>query len=81
MSNKKYCTLFLDEHLLNEILERLSVSDNNSKAFYIVLTILSVNVDSESIIKYIPNIAERLLKLMKINNSVNFFFCIKHIYF
>lgn len=56
--------------MLNDILKRLSVCDKNSKAFYIVLTILSDKVDCKTIIKYLPNIAERLLQLMRINNSV-----------
>lgn len=56
--------------MLNEILECLSACDKNSKAFYIVLTILSDKIDSGLIIKYLPNIGERLLHLMRINNSV-----------
>lgn len=53
------------------MLERLSVYDKNSKAFFIVLTILSDKVDSGSIIQYLPNIAENLLHLMSSNNSVS----------
>lgn len=66
--------LLLDERVISYSLNCLSVSDINSKAFFIVLTILSDKVDTGSIIKYLPNISENLLHFMKSNNSVSIIF-------
>lgn len=66
-----YVFFFLDEHTLNKILVSLSTCDQNSKAFLIVLTILSDKVDTELIMKYLPNISDNLFQLMISNNSVS----------
>ncbi|VVC29565.1 Armadillo-type fold,Domain of unknown function DUF2428, death-receptor-like,Armadillo-like helical [Cinara cedri] len=58
-----------DENVFIKVLERLSLSDQNSKGFFIVLTLLSNQVDSRLVIKYLPNIADTLLHLMCSNNS------------
>lgn len=61
----------LDNYILNEILERLSVCDINSKAFFIILTILSDKVHFKSVIKTLPKIVDILIQLMNTNNSVS----------
>lgn len=53
------------------MLKRLSLCDQNSKAFFIVLTLLSNKVNVLLIIRYLPNIADILLHLMSYNNSVS----------
>ncbi|KAE9528149.1 hypothetical protein AGLY_012571 [Aphis glycines] len=58
-----------DEHILDYVLHRLSTCDINSKAFFVVLSIISDKVDSRSIIKYLPSICETLIDLMTSNNS------------
>lgn len=68
-----YFILLLDEHILDYVLHRLSTCDKNSKAFFVVLSIISDKVDSRSIIKYLPSICETLIDLMTSNNSVSIF--------
>ncbi|XP_050441276.1 thyroid adenoma-associated protein homolog isoform X2 [Adelges cooleyi] len=57
-----------DEYLLNKVLQRVSESNRNSKAFIVVLALLVNKMNSEKIIESLPNISENLLVLT--NTSV-----------